>query len=70
MPKSTTSPLAWIQLAEENGLLELRGIDDAQPARAEREVSGLLLAVEDGAFEHDVLGLAGQRQAGDGGWLG
>jgi hypothetical protein len=43
----------------------LRGVDDAQPARAEREVSGLLCAVEDGAFEHDFLGLAGQRQAGD-----
>ncbi len=30
----------------------------------------MLLAVEEGAFEHDFLGLAGQRQTGDGGWLG
>jgi len=53
------------QLAEHTGHLELRDVDDIQPARAGRHVSDLLLAIERGAVDGDFPGLTRQRQRRD-----
>src|SRR5262249_31495164 len=53
------------ELAQEDRLLELRGIDDGQAGRTSGDVCGLTLRVKVRAGEDNCLSLAVQRQTGD-----